>query len=157
MTRVMANGFFLLGHQTIRYLFCISTQSTKCVSFSPRRISYSIRVWLSLYFISSQTRRSMFRKLACKDKPHELDLNVWTALRTCAWEKSVLLGCLVSMVMKCLLSQLDLEHEALRARLRTPNEKVTYTLISVPDGNDISSIFELDPTTLRGGDSLVPR
>ncbi|XP_060713501.1 inositol 1,4,5-trisphosphate receptor type 1 isoform X2 [Tachysurus vachellii] len=54
-------------------------------------------------------------------------------------------------------SSLDLEHEALRARLRTPNEKVTYTLISVPDGNDISSIFELDPTTLRGGDSLVPR
>ncbi|XP_053339559.1 inositol 1,4,5-trisphosphate receptor type 1 isoform X1 [Clarias gariepinus] len=53
--------------------------------------------------------------------------------------------------------QLDLEHEALRARLRTPNEKVMYTLISVPDGNDISSIFELDPTTLRGGDSLVPR
>lgn len=32
-----------------------------------------------------------------------------------------------------------------------------YTLVSVPDGNDISSIFELDPTTLRGGDSLVPR
>ncbi|KAG7319290.1 hypothetical protein KOW79_017764 [Hemibagrus wyckioides] len=53
--------------------------------------------------------------------------------------------------------QLDLEHEALRARLRAPNEKVMYTLISVPDGNDISSIFELDPTTLRGGDSLVPR
>uniref|UniRef100_A0A672LHQ5 Inositol 1,4,5-trisphosphate receptor n=1 Tax=Sinocyclocheilus grahami TaxID=75366 RepID=A0A672LHQ5_SINGR len=42
-------------------------------------------------------------------------------------------------------------------RLRTPNEKVLYTLVSVPDGNDISSIFELDPTTLRGGDSLVPR
>ncbi|XP_049327899.1 inositol 1,4,5-trisphosphate receptor type 1 isoform X14 [Astyanax mexicanus] len=53
--------------------------------------------------------------------------------------------------------QLDSEHEALRARLRTPNEKVMYTLVSVPDGNDISSIFELDPTTLRGGDSLVPR
>uniref|UniRef100_A0A8C1LW42 Inositol 1,4,5-trisphosphate receptor n=1 Tax=Cyprinus carpio TaxID=7962 RepID=A0A8C1LW42_CYPCA len=49
------------------------------------------------------------------------------------------------------------KHEALRARLRTPNEKVMYTLVSVPDGNDISSIFELDPTTLRGGDSLVPR
>ena len=32
-----------------------------------------------------------------------------------------------------------------------------YTLVAVPDGNDISSIFELDPTTLRGGDSLVPR
>ncbi|XP_061076767.1 inositol 1,4,5-trisphosphate receptor type 1 isoform X1 [Conger conger] len=53
--------------------------------------------------------------------------------------------------------QLDSDHEALRARLRTPQEKVMYTLISVPDGNDISSIFELDPTTLRGGDSLVPR
>lgn len=55
------------------------------------------------------------------------------------------------------LPQLDLEREALRARLHTGNEKVTYTLISVPDGNEISSIFELDPTTLRGGDSLVPR
>ncbi|XP_056104548.1 inositol 1,4,5-trisphosphate receptor type 1 isoform X3 [Rhinichthys klamathensis goyatoka] len=53
--------------------------------------------------------------------------------------------------------QLDSEHDALRARLRTPNEKVMYSLVSVPDGNDISSIFELDPTTLRGGDSLVPR
>uniref|UniRef100_A0A8C1Y5G1 Inositol 1,4,5-trisphosphate receptor n=1 Tax=Cyprinus carpio TaxID=7962 RepID=A0A8C1Y5G1_CYPCA len=55
----------------------------------------------------------------------------------------------------------DYEEESqespLRARLRTPNEKVMYTLVSVPDGNDISSIFELDPTTLRGGDSLVPR
>uniref|UniRef100_A0A3Q1EZ36 Inositol 1,4,5-trisphosphate receptor n=1 Tax=Acanthochromis polyacanthus TaxID=80966 RepID=A0A3Q1EZ36_9TELE len=47
--------------------------------------------------------------------------------------------------------------EALRARLRNVQDKVMYTLVSVPDGNDISSIFELDPTTLRGGDSLVPR
>ncbi|XP_072571399.1 inositol 1,4,5-trisphosphate-gated calcium channel ITPR1 isoform X4 [Paramormyrops kingsleyae] len=53
--------------------------------------------------------------------------------------------------------QLDSEHEALRARLRPPQGKVMYSLVSVPDGNDISSIFELDPTTLRGGDSLVPR
>ncbi|XP_062401771.1 inositol 1,4,5-trisphosphate receptor type 1 isoform X1 [Sardina pilchardus] len=37
------------------------------------------------------------------------------------------------------------------------SERVMYTLVAVPDGNDISSIFELDPTTLRGGDSLVPR
>uniref|UniRef100_A0A8D2MC37 Inositol 1,4,5-trisphosphate receptor n=1 Tax=Zonotrichia albicollis TaxID=44394 RepID=A0A8D2MC37_ZONAL len=36
-------------------------------------------------------------------------------------------------------------------------EKMAYSLVSVPEGNDISSIFELDPTTLRGGDSLVPR
>ncbi|XP_010780616.1 inositol 1,4,5-trisphosphate receptor type 1 [Notothenia coriiceps] len=54
-------------------------------------------------------------------------------------------------------SSLDLEQEALRARLRNVQDKVMYTLVSVPDGNDISSIFELDPTTLRGGDSLVPR
>ncbi|CDQ74145.1 unnamed protein product [Oncorhynchus mykiss] len=57
--------------------------------------------------------------------------------------------------MLCL--QLDSEQVDLRARLRNPQEKVMYTLVSVPDGNDISSIFELDPTTLRGGDSLVPR
>ncbi|KAJ7999043.1 hypothetical protein DPEC_G00211300 [Dallia pectoralis] len=56
-----------------------------------------------------------------------------------------------------LRSSLESEHEALRARLRTPQERVMYQLVSVPDGMDISSIFELDPTTLRGGDSLVPR
>lgn len=55
------------------------------------------------------------------------------------------------------LSQLDSEQEMMRARARNPQDKVIYTLVSVPDGNDISSIFELDPTTLRGGDSLVPR
>ncbi|XP_060776233.1 inositol 1,4,5-trisphosphate receptor type 1 isoform X12 [Neoarius graeffei] len=54
-------------------------------------------------------------------------------------------------------SSLDSEQEVLRARVRNVQDKVMYTLVSVPDGNDISSIFELDPTTLRGGDSLVPR
>ncbi|KAJ7999230.1 hypothetical protein DPEC_G00213290 [Dallia pectoralis] len=54
-------------------------------------------------------------------------------------------------------SSLDSELVDLRTRLRNPQDKVMYTLLSVPDGNDISSIFELDPTTLRGGDSLVPR
>lgn len=52
--------------------------------------------------------------------------------------------------------QLDSEQEAAR-RGRGPQEKMAYSLVSVPEGNDISSIFELDPTTLRGGDSLVPR
>uniref|UniRef100_A0A8C3HX26 Inositol 1,4,5-trisphosphate receptor n=1 Tax=Chrysemys picta bellii TaxID=8478 RepID=A0A8C3HX26_CHRPI len=41
--------------------------------------------------------------------------------------------------------------------LHNAQEKMAYSLVSVPEGNDISSIFELDPTTLRGGDSLVPR
>uniref|UniRef100_A0A668ACB7 Inositol 1,4,5-trisphosphate receptor n=1 Tax=Myripristis murdjan TaxID=586833 RepID=A0A668ACB7_9TELE len=54
-------------------------------------------------------------------------------------------------------SRSPVKQEALRARLRNAQDKVMYTLVSVPDGNDISSIFELDPTTLRGGDSLVPR
>ncbi|XP_078804197.1 inositol 1,4,5-trisphosphate-gated calcium channel ITPR1 isoform X3 [Oryzias latipes] len=53
--------------------------------------------------------------------------------------------------------QLDIDNEALRGRLRTPQEKVMCTLVPVPDGMEISSIFELDPTTLRGGDSMVPR
>lgn len=53
--------------------------------------------------------------------------------------------------------QLDGDNEALRGRLRAPQEKIMYTLVPVPDGMDISSIFELDPTTLRGGDSMVPR
>lgn len=53
--------------------------------------------------------------------------------------------------------KLDGDNEALRGRLRGPQEKIMYTLVPVPDGMDISSIFELDPTTLRGGDSMVPR
>lgn len=57
----------------------------------------------------------------------------------------------------CCLVQLDGDNEALRGRLRAPQEKIMYTLVPVPDGMDISSIFELDPTTLRGGDSMVPR
>jgi len=57
----------------------------------------------------------------------------------------------------CFLLQLDTDNEALRGRLRAPQEKIMYSLVPVPDGMDISSIFELDPTTLRGGDSMVPR
>ncbi|XP_040502016.1 inositol 1,4,5-trisphosphate receptor type 1 isoform X8 [Gallus gallus] len=51
----------------------------------------------------------------------------------------------------------DPEQDASRRGLRSAQEKMAYSLVSVPEGNDISSIFELDPTTLRGGDSLVPR
>lgn len=52
---------------------------------------------------------------------------------------------------------MDTEQDPTRARLCLDSEKIKCTLVSVPEGNDISSIFELDPTTLRGGDSLVPR
>lgn len=53
--------------------------------------------------------------------------------------------------------QVDPDQDASRSRLRNVQEKMVYSLVSVPEGSDISSIFELDPTTLRGGDSLVPR
>ncbi|KAI6077312.1 Inositol 1,4,5-trisphosphate receptor type 1 isoform X6 [Aix galericulata] len=56
-----------------------------------------------------------------------------------------------------LAAELDPEQDASRRGLRDAQEKMAYSLVSVPEGNDISSIFELDPTTLRGGDSLVPR
>ncbi|XP_029814259.1 inositol 1,4,5-trisphosphate receptor type 1 isoform X7 [Manacus vitellinus] len=55
-----------------------------------------------------------------------------------------------------LAAELDPEQDAARRGPRA-QEKMAYSLVSVPEGNDISSIFELDPTTLRGGDSLVPR
>lgn len=75
-------------------------------------------------------------------------------------------SCILSMIVAggfcCVVlffffNQLDADNEALRGRLRAPQEKIMYTLLPVPDGMDISSIFELDPTTLRGGDSMVPR
>ncbi|XP_057363118.1 inositol 1,4,5-trisphosphate receptor type 1 isoform X4 [Manis pentadactyla] len=56
-----------------------------------------------------------------------------------------------------LAAEVDPDQDASRSRLRNAQEKMVYSLVSVPEGSDISSIFELDPTTLRGGDSLVPR
>uniref|UniRef100_A0A670JF64 Inositol 1,4,5-trisphosphate receptor n=1 Tax=Podarcis muralis TaxID=64176 RepID=A0A670JF64_PODMU len=56
-----------------------------------------------------------------------------------------------------LAAELDPDQDAARRGLHNTPEKMAYSLVSVPEGNDISSIFELDPTTLRGGDSLVPR
>uniref|UniRef100_A0A7N8YJQ7 Inositol 1,4,5-trisphosphate receptor n=1 Tax=Mastacembelus armatus TaxID=205130 RepID=A0A7N8YJQ7_9TELE len=36
-------------------------------------------------------------------------------------------------------------------------ERIAFTLVSVPHGNDIASLFELDATTLQRADCLVPR
>uniref|UniRef100_A0A8C9U1W1 Inositol 1,4,5-trisphosphate receptor n=1 Tax=Scleropages formosus TaxID=113540 RepID=A0A8C9U1W1_SCLFO len=40
---------------------------------------------------------------------------------------------------------------------RNLGERVKYKLVAVPHGNDIASLFELDPTTLQKTDSFVPR
>ncbi|XP_055365370.1 inositol 1,4,5-trisphosphate receptor type 2 isoform X2 [Betta splendens] len=42
-------------------------------------------------------------------------------------------------------------------RKHQAKEKIAFTLVSVPHGNDIASLFELDATTLQRADCLVPR
>ncbi|XP_074833871.1 inositol 1,4,5-trisphosphate-gated calcium channel ITPR3 isoform X2 [Carettochelys insculpta] len=44
-----------------------------------------------------------------------------------------------------------------RSSRRKTGEKIKYRLVAVPHGNDIASLFELDPTTLQKTDSFVPR
>ncbi|TFK03722.1 protein B4 [Platysternon megacephalum] len=45
----------------------------------------------------------------------------------------------------------------IRSSRRKTGEKIKYRLVAVPHGNDIASLFELDPTTLQKTDSFVPR
>ncbi|XP_056279702.1 inositol 1,4,5-trisphosphate receptor type 3 isoform X2 [Pseudoliparis swirei] len=44
-----------------------------------------------------------------------------------------------------------------RSIKRSQGERIKYKLVAVAHGNDIASLFELDPTTLQKTDSFVPR
>ncbi|XP_035999107.1 inositol 1,4,5-trisphosphate receptor type 3 isoform X2 [Fundulus heteroclitus] len=44
-----------------------------------------------------------------------------------------------------------------RISKRSLGERIKFKLMVVPHGNDIASLFELDPTTLQKTDSFVPR
>ncbi|XP_061908632.1 inositol 1,4,5-trisphosphate receptor type 3 [Entelurus aequoreus] len=47
--------------------------------------------------------------------------------------------------------------ESSRGNKRSHGERIKYKLVAMLHGNDIASLFELDPTTLQKTDSFVPR
>uniref|UniRef100_A0A8B9LAB4 Inositol 1,4,5-trisphosphate receptor n=1 Tax=Astyanax mexicanus TaxID=7994 RepID=A0A8B9LAB4_ASTMX len=51
----------------------------------------------------------------------------------------------------------EVDTESKRSNKRSLGERIKYKLVAVPHGNDIASLFELDPTTLQKTDSFVPR
>ncbi|XP_076859966.1 inositol 1,4,5-trisphosphate-gated calcium channel ITPR3 [Brachyhypopomus gauderio] len=54
-------------------------------------------------------------------------------------------------------NELQSQTENSRSGKRSLGEKIKYKLVAVTHGNDIASLFELDPTTLQKTDSFVPR
>lgn len=56
----------------------------------------------------------------------------------------------------CLLLQ-DETDSVYCKRKHQAADKIAFTLVSVKQGSDIASLFELDATTLQRADCLVPR
>uniref|UniRef100_A0A4W6FSE6 Inositol 1,4,5-trisphosphate receptor n=1 Tax=Lates calcarifer TaxID=8187 RepID=A0A4W6FSE6_LATCA len=54
-------------------------------------------------------------------------------------------------------AELSSSMDGSRTNKRSHGERIKYKLVAVPHGNDIASLFELDPTTLQKTDSFVPR
>ncbi|XP_041860303.1 inositol 1,4,5-trisphosphate receptor type 3 isoform X1 [Melanotaenia boesemani] len=54
-------------------------------------------------------------------------------------------------------AELSSSMDGSRSNKRSHGERIKYKLVVVPHGNDIASLFELDPTTLQKTDSFVPR
>uniref|UniRef100_A0A669QPA6 Inositol 1,4,5-trisphosphate receptor n=1 Tax=Phasianus colchicus TaxID=9054 RepID=A0A669QPA6_PHACC len=64
----------------------------------------------------------------------------------------------VRMSIKCEVDPVSADGDLPASKKkRQAGEKIMYTLVSVPHGNDIASLFELDATTLQRADCLVPR
>lgn len=63
-------------------------------------------------------------------------------------------SCLFVSLCMCLQNDTD---TVFSKRKHQAAEKIAFTLVSVPHGSDIASLFELDATTLQRADCLVPR